>query len=204
VSEKVVNMAALGDNTAPVIIKRKKVAKADGHHGGAWKVAYADFVTAMMAFFLLMWLLGATTEKQRKGIADYFSPTVQIIKISGGGQSNFSGDSVLAENTLAQNGTGASAQAPGDAQKASGETGVASKGADATTDKSEAADQTSRQFRKVKERMLGKAGESTVSDAIYRNVRTRVTDEGLVIELFARDNARLFRSGTDEATPLLK
>lgn len=49
---------------APIIIKRKKVI-AGGHHGGAWKVAYADFVTAMMAFFLLMWLLGATNEKQR-------------------------------------------------------------------------------------------------------------------------------------------
>lgn len=46
-----------------------------GHHGGAWKVAYADFVTAMMAFFLLMWLLNATTEEQRRGLADYFNPT---------------------------------------------------------------------------------------------------------------------------------
>ena len=48
---------------APVIIKRKKVVAGGGHHGGAWKVAYADFVTAMMAFFLLMWLLNATTEQ---------------------------------------------------------------------------------------------------------------------------------------------
>ena len=55
----------MSSNTnAPIIIKRKKVI-AGGHHGGAWKVAYADFVTAMMAFFLLMWLLGATNEKQR-------------------------------------------------------------------------------------------------------------------------------------------
>ena len=67
----------------PTIIKRKKVVKADGHHGGAWKVAYADFVTAMMAFFLLMWLLNATTEEQRKGISDYFSPTIPISRISG-------------------------------------------------------------------------------------------------------------------------
>ena len=59
---------------APVIIKRKKIIAADGHHGGAWKVAYADFVTAMMAFFMLMWPLNATTEQQKKGIADYFSP----------------------------------------------------------------------------------------------------------------------------------
>ena len=66
-------MAAQG-NAAPILIKRKKIINGGGHHGGAWKVAYADFVTAMMAFFLLMWLLGATTEKQRKSIADYFSP----------------------------------------------------------------------------------------------------------------------------------
>lgn len=59
---------------APIIIKRKKVIQG-GHHGGAWKVAYADFVTAMMAFFLLMWLLGATNEKQRIVFrcADFFA-----------------------------------------------------------------------------------------------------------------------------------
>jgi chemotaxis protein MotB len=56
----------------PIIIKR---IKKGGHaaHGGAWKIAYADFVTAMMAFFLLMWLLGSTTEGDKKGIADYFA-----------------------------------------------------------------------------------------------------------------------------------
>jgi chemotaxis protein MotB len=57
------------------IVIRKEESGEAGHHGGAWKVAYADFVTAMMAFFLLMWLLNATTEEQRKGLADYFSPT---------------------------------------------------------------------------------------------------------------------------------
>jgi chemotaxis protein MotB len=58
----------------PIIIKKVKGHGGHGHHGGAWKVAYADFVTAMMAFFLLLWLLNATTEEQRKGSADYFSP----------------------------------------------------------------------------------------------------------------------------------
>ena len=66
-------MRSPDDSVAPIIIKRKKIIAADEHHGGAWKVAYADFVTAMMAFFMLMWLLNATTEKQRKGLADYFS-----------------------------------------------------------------------------------------------------------------------------------
>ena len=85
-------MAGQG-NAAPVIIKRKKIVQGGGHHGGAWKVAYADFVTAMMAFFLLMWLLNATTEKQRKGIADYFNPTIPVNRVSGGGDGAFGGDS---------------------------------------------------------------------------------------------------------------
>src|SRR3546814_21059482 len=64
------------------------------HHGGAWKVAYADFVTAMMAFFLLMWLLGATTEKQRKALADYFAPTiVQTKQDTAGSTGLFGGES---------------------------------------------------------------------------------------------------------------
>ncbi len=67
---------ASGDNHAPIIIKKVKKGGGHGHHGGAWKVAYADFVTAMMAFFLLLWLLASTSEEQRQGIADYFSPTV--------------------------------------------------------------------------------------------------------------------------------
>src|SRR5258706_14725096 len=55
------------------IIKRIKKSGDGGHHGGAWKVAYADFVTAMMAFFLLMWLINTTTPEQKRGIADYFA-----------------------------------------------------------------------------------------------------------------------------------
>jgi hypothetical protein len=69
-------------SNAPIIIKRKKVIAA-GHHGGAWKVAYADFVTAMMAFFLLMWLLGATNEKQRVvfGGRDFFAGGILVLGI---------------------------------------------------------------------------------------------------------------------------
>ena len=76
--------AKTGDNLPPIIVKKVTVIEG-GHHGGAWKVAYADFVTAMMAFFLLLWLLGATTEDQRKGLADYFTPTLVKIKDSGAG-----------------------------------------------------------------------------------------------------------------------
>jgi len=76
---------AASDNAAPVIIKRKKVSGGDGHHGGVWKVAYADFATATMAFLMLIWLLNATTENQRKGLVDYFAPSIPIDRVSVGG-----------------------------------------------------------------------------------------------------------------------
>ncbi|MEO1657087.1 MAG: flagellar motor protein MotB [Pseudomonadota bacterium] len=90
----------------PLIIKRKKVFAGDGHHGGAWKVAYADFVTAMMAFFLLMWLLNATTEEQRKGLADFFDPTIPVSPVSGGGTDLLNGDSIFSTDSLASDGHG--------------------------------------------------------------------------------------------------
>ena len=75
-------------NKRPIVIKRiKKVA--GGHHGGAWKIAYADFVTAMMAFFLLMWLLGSTSSGDLEGIADYFKTPLKVALAGGSG----SGDS---------------------------------------------------------------------------------------------------------------
>ncbi|MBV1690695.1 OmpA family protein [Novosphingobium sp. G106] len=81
----------------PVIVKKITIV-AGGHHGGAWKVAYADFVTAMMAFFLLLWILGATTEKQRKGIADYFTPTlVKTRDASAGSAAGLLGGSSLTD-----------------------------------------------------------------------------------------------------------
>ena len=75
---------AAANELAPIIIK-KVVKGGHGHHGGAWKVAYADFVTAMMAFFLLMWLLNATTEDQKQGIFEYFSPSTVSNTTGGAG-----------------------------------------------------------------------------------------------------------------------
>jgi chemotaxis protein MotB len=78
-------MADDEEKVAPIIIKKIKKGGHGGHHGGAWKVAYADFVTAMMAFFLLLWLLQATTEEQKLGIADYFAPASISRNTSGSG-----------------------------------------------------------------------------------------------------------------------
>jgi len=76
-------MAGDSKKLQPIIVKRIKRG-GHGHHGGAWKIAYADFVTAMMAFFLLMWLLGSTTEGDKKGIADYFASPLKIALLSSG------------------------------------------------------------------------------------------------------------------------
>jgi chemotaxis protein MotB len=76
-------MAGDAKKLQPIIVKRIKKG-GHGHHGGAWKIAYADFVTAMMAFFLLMWLLGSTTEGDKKGIADYFSSPLKVALLSHG------------------------------------------------------------------------------------------------------------------------
>ncbi len=88
--------AAGRNDPAPIIVKKVTVVEA-GHHGGAWKVAYADFVTAMMAFFLLLWLLGATTEDQRKGLADYFTPTLVKTKEQSAGADGVLGGSSLVD-----------------------------------------------------------------------------------------------------------
>ncbi len=182
-------------NVAPIIIKRKKII-AGGHHGGAWKVAYADFVTAMMAFFLLMWLLNATTEKQRKGIADYFSPTIPINRISGGGDGAFGGDSVFSEFTLPKNGTGATNLRPTAQAKARGESGVVADG------ENRAAEEAS--FKAMEDALMGRGGESMATQEQLKHIVTRVTDEGLVIELFSLENAPLFDPETDSPTALLE
>ncbi len=88
-------------NGKPTIIIRKEEVVEGGHHGGAWKVAYADFVTAMMAFFLLMWLLNATTSEQRRGLADYFSPSAAMSRNTSGFGAIFGGHTPNDDGSLA-------------------------------------------------------------------------------------------------------
>lgn len=180
-----------GKGNAPIIIKKKKVIAGGGHHGGAWKVAYADFVTAMMAFFLLMWLLNATTEKQRKGLADYFNPTIPVNRISGGGDGSFGGDSVFTEETLSQNGTGAS-----NTDSGAGKT-------DSTEDEETAEALEAKAFAEVQELLTAFSGESMAADEAMRHIVTRVTDEGLIIELHDLDEEPLFANRTSEPSEVL-
>ncbi|HEY0214007.1 MAG TPA: flagellar motor protein MotB [Paenirhodobacter sp.] len=184
-----------GDNGAPIIIKRKKIIQAGGHHGGAWKVAYADFVTAMMAFFLLMWLLNATTEKQRKGIADYFSPTIPINRISGGDDGAFGGDSVFSQERMSRSGAGAILPMPQDQQR--------EKGSDKGESANEGEEDLQRVAKEIDLSLAGNSGELMSSDQIARRVVTRLTDEGLIIEFFDLENEPLFAADTAEPEPIL-
>ncbi|WP_127901261.1 flagellar motor protein MotB [Solirhodobacter olei] len=194
-------------NAAPIIIKRKKVVAGGGHHGGAWKVAYADFVTAMMTFFLLMWLLNATTEKQRKGIADYFSPNIPINRVSGGGDGAFGGDSIFTEKTMAHSGTGASRMHPTASHKARGVTGTTSVTAPGRQDSTAVAGaqpNTAAALKSVEKDLLGTSGESNEMKDPLRHIVTRITDEGLIVEIFDLQDSPLFQPETAQPRPVMR
>ncbi|MFN7054807.1 flagellar motor protein MotB [Hyphomonas sp.] len=179
-------MVAQTAEKQPVIIKRRKVVKGDDHHGGAWKVAYADFVTAMMAFFLLMWLLNATTEEQRKGIADYFNPTIPISRISGGGSDALNGSSIFTEETYAKMGTGASRREtvdfPGEGKQKS----------DQTNEQAIAGNLVS-----LKEAL------SQQSQQLSEHLLIKMSPEGIVLEIADSDTTPLFPIGRAEPSETL-
>lgn len=168
------------------IIKRKKVVAGDGHHGGAWKVAYADFVTAMMAFFLLMWLLNATTEDQRKGLADYFNPSIPVSKVSGGGPDAFEGTSIYAEMEMAQKGTGSSSKQI-----------YAEEAAKVKNEPEEDGNEAIKRMTELEKAIAEENG--LVGD----HLRIKMTPEGLVIELVESEGEALFAAGNATPSPLL-
>ena len=185
--------AKRGRNEAPApnIIIVKKVADEGhaGHHGGAWKVAYADFVTAMMAFFLLLWILGATTEKQRKGIADYFTPTlVEMREKSAGSNGPFGGDSITAKDNYphkaAQTGT-KGITIPKDA------TGGEKEAAEAVRNRDRA------RFAALRKQLVDKMQKDPKLRNLQRNVRFMETREGLRIDLVDQADFAMFAMGDD-------
>ena len=186
----------------PIIVKKIIVDGHGGHHGGAWKVAYADFVTAMMAFFLLMWLLGATTEKQRKALADYFTPTLVELKMASAGATGmFGGDSMMKkENYPTTGGQGNLAiTTPRDATGTREDGGKDMKSRAKDKEAAKRADQE--KFEKVKkaleQRMKGNKG----LQALAKNVRFTETREGLRIDLIDESDFSMFALATDNLVP---
>lgn len=184
-------MAKSNEPLRPVIVKKIYEAPHAGHHGGAWKVAYADFVTAMMAFFLLMWLLGATTEKQRKALADYFSPTLVASKQdSAGSTSFFGGDSITSVDKYPHR---------------AGQTGTRSMTIprDATGGPKEASGigKDRAKFQDLRARLLQKIQSDKAMKRFARNLRFTETREGLRIDMVDEADFSMFVSGTDILTP---
>lgn len=105
--------SAAGRNERPIIVKKRRKRAAHGHHGGAWKVAYADFVTAMMAFFMLLWLIAQSDEVQLQGLADYFSARPSSVKSPAGADSLFGGKQV-GETSVGQSGAPTPAKLAGE------------------------------------------------------------------------------------------
>ena len=189
-----------GSNEPPkIIIVKKVVGEAHGgHHGGAWKVAYADFVTAMMAFFLLLWILGATTEKQRKALADYFAPTLVEFKQNSAGSNGLLGGSSLIDSEnyphkAAQTGTRALTVPIG----AIGGIDVGSGPAGSV--KSQAEDRAA--FEKLRSSLSATIARTAGLRGLNNNVRFMQTREGLRIDLIDDADFSMFALGTTALEP---
>jgi chemotaxis protein MotB len=181
----------------PIVIKRiKKVA--GGHHGGAWKIAYADFVTAMMAFFLLMWLLGSTTKGDLKGISDYFNTPLKVALFGGEG----SGDS---SSIIKGGGT--------DLTKSTGQVKDGELASEKKIINIKAATEELLRIEKIKEIAKLKELKASIEKAISSNAKLKqfqnqilldITTEGLRIQIVDEQNRPMFRSGRADLEPYTK
>jgi chemotaxis protein MotB len=172
------------ESRPPIIIKRVKKVEG-GHHGGAWKIAYADFVTAMMAFFLLMWLIGSTAEGDRKGIAEYFQTPLRVALAGGSG----SGD---ASSVIDGGGE--------DLSRSAGQVRRADEPAERQTINLQAARAELR--RQEAERLEGlrqrfeQAIQSNEKLAPFKNqIRLAITAEGLQVTVVDEQNRPMFDTG---------
>jgi len=172
------------ESRAPIIIKRVKRVEG-GHHGGAWKIAYADFVTAMMAFFLLMWLIGSTAEGDRKGIAEYFQTPLRVALAGGSGSGDAS--SVIdggGEDLSRTTGQVRRADAPAERQTINLQAARA-----------ELARREAEQLEGLKRR-FEQAIQSNEKLAQFENqIRLAITSEGLQITVVDEQNRAMFDTG---------
>ncbi|RXD05028.1 flagellar motor protein [Sphingomonas sp. UV9] len=192
-----------GTNQPPKIIYKKVYIEGHGgHHGGAWKVAYADFVTAMMAFFLLLWILGATTEKQRKGIADYFAPTLIDTRSLGiGGGALFGGESILDKNKIGPKAgqTSMPQIAIPDAGQGGPSTGTGEQGS--IKNRNALASEDRKNFEAMRKRVLSQIQKSAKLSRLASHVRFVRTQDGMRIDLVDDADYSMFALGTTALDP---
>ena len=187
-------MAGDAKKLQPIIIKR---VKKGGHavHGGAWKIAYADFVTAMMAFFLLMWLLGSTTDGDKKGISDYFQSPVKVALQGGSG----SGSS----NSLIQGGGNDITQSAGQTAKSDGDDKKAKKVATERFRQSEAkAD--SRRLSALSAKLAAAISNNKKLSEMASQIKMQITPDGLQIQIVDDQKRPMFDSGSAVVKPYMR
>jgi chemotaxis protein MotB len=188
-----------GTNQPPkIIVKKVYIEGHGGHHGGAWKVAYADFVTAMMAFFLLLWILGATNEKQRKALADYFAPTlIELKQNSAGSNGIFGGESIIDKDNYPHKATQTGTRSLTVPAGAMGgmDVGTGLKGSLKNKEAMQAEDRQN--FEKLKKAVEAKMQSGSGSMAkLAGHVRFIPTDQGMRIDLVDDANYSMFALGT--------
>jgi chemotaxis protein MotB len=196
---------------APILIKKVKKGGGHGHHGGAWKVAYADFVTAMMAFFLLMWLINTTSPEQKRGIADYFAPASVSQSTSGSG--GILGGTALGDKGAQSAGSvdvirQAAPPAPAQAAQA-GPSSKAGAPASDTAAMNEAQDKAeSEDFSSAAESLRQAMQDLPELAELSKQVLVDPTPEGLRIQLVDQEGRSMFDQGSvkpnDRARLLLR
>jgi chemotaxis protein MotB len=178
------------DSQRPIIVKRvKKVAH--GHHGGAWKIAYADFVTAMMAFFLLMWLLGSTTRADLQGISDYFKTPLKISLMGGSG---------AGETTSVVKG-GGNDFIKADGQQKRGDTTIGRRISDVKAVEQEMARRDREILRDLKQKIESAIAASPTLSQFKNQLLIDITTEGLRVQIVDEQNRPMFAIGSAQPQP---
>lgn len=190
-------------NDRPILIKKVKKVSGHGHHGGAWKVAYADFVTAMMAFFLLMWLINTTDPEQKRGIAEYFAPANVSASTSGsggilGGTSlgDFEGAKGAGSNAVIEQ---LAPEAPDAPQEAGQNSNLAS--ASEAALRAEIARREAADFASAAESLRQAMQSMPELAELSKQLIIDQTPEGLRIQLVDQEGRSMFENGSSRPNP---
>jgi len=179
----------------PIIVVKRIKKSSGAHHGGAWKIAYADFVTAMMAFFLLMWLLGSTTEGDKKGIADFFNAPLRISLLGGGSGSGDSSHVVKGGGTDLSRTSG---------QVKAGEMEAPRKSVQLKALKAEQKRAEIQKLEALKRKVEDALASNPKLAAMKSQLRLDMTPDGLRIQIVDEQNRAMFDSGSAVVKPYMR
>ena len=187
-------MATEAKKLQPIIIKR---VKKGGHsaHGGAWKIAYADFVTAMMAFFLLMWLLGSTSEGDKKGLSDYFQSPLKVAMQGGTGAG--------ASQSLINGGGNDLTQSAGQSRRGDG-TDARARKLSGDQAKSARAQQDAQKLSELSAKISALISSNPKLAEFSKQIQLKMTPDGLQIQIVDDQKRPMFDSGSASVKPYMR